>query len=279
MIQDIGNSRFDNSFKNLPAKDDDYVFIFEGTGRRDDKALIKADNIIEVPRVNELAVDRDALIYLFSIDTTSFYLCMSYCGMLPGGYSFNPIRTFRRNNPGEICFAGMTAYHLFTWYRDNTHCGRCGEMVVHEKNIRALYCPACGNLIFPKICPAVIVGLKHGNRLLMSVYANREYKGRALLAGFCEIGETPEETVRREVFEEVGLRVKNIKYFGSQPWGFDSNLLLGYYADLDGDENITLDEEELAKARFYEREEIEYEPLRISLTATMIEAFRNGEVQ
>ena len=80
-------------------------------------------------------------------------------------------------------------------------------------------CPHCGNLIFPKIAPAVIIGLIHEDSILISTYADRPYKGRALLAGFCEIGETPEQTVVREVQEEVGLRVKNIRYFDSQPWG------------------------------------------------------------
>ena len=137
-------------------------------------------------------------------------------------------------------------------------------------------CPSCGNMIFPKICPAVIIGLRDGDRLMMSRYANREYKGRALLAGFCEVGETPEETVVREVMEEVGLKATNVTYFGSQPWGIDCNLLLGYYADVSGDVDVTIDKEELAAASFVKREDIEPEPITESLTATMIEEFRCG---
>ena len=85
-------------------------------------------------------------------------------------------------------------------------------------------------MIFPKIAPAVIVALTHGNKILLTKYAaTRDYKKYALIAGFVEIGETVEETVEREVMEEVGLKVKNLRYYKSQPWGYDSNVLMGYF--------------------------------------------------
>ena len=110
----------------------------------------------------------------------------------------------------------------------------------------------------------------------MTKYAGREYKRYALIAGFTEIGETAEETVHREVMEEVGLKVKNIRYYKSQPWGFDSNLLLGYYCEVDGGTSITMDETELATARFVKRDKIEEDKNLLSLTATMIDRFRKG---
>jgi len=131
---------------------------------------------------------------------------------------------------------------------------------------------------FPKICPAVIVGVTDGNRILMSKYAGRSYKKYALLAGFTEIGETVEETVAREGMEEVGLKVKNIRYYKSQPWAFSDTLLMGFYCDLDGDAEVTLDEEELALAEWFERDEIPVEPSRDSLTNEMIIKFKQGEV-
>ena len=143
---------------------------------------------------------------------------------------------------------------------------------------RMMYCENCHNMEFPKICPAVIIGVTDKNRLLMSKYAGRTYKKYALLAGFTEIGETPEETVAREVMEEVGLKVKNIRYYKSQPWSFTDTLLLGFYCDLDGADEITLDREELALAEWFEREEIPVEPSRDSLTNEMIMKFKNNEV-
>ena len=112
----------------------------------------------------------------------------------------------------------------------------------------------------------------------MSKYAGRSYKKYALLAGFTEIGETVEETVAREVMEEVGLKVKNIRYYKSQPWAFSDTLLMGFYCYLDGDAEVTLDEEELALAEWFERDEIPVEPSRDSLTNEMIIKFKQGEV-
>ena len=131
---------------------------------------------------------------------------------------------------------------------------------------------------YPKICPAVIIGVTDGNRILMSKYAGRAYKKYALLAGFTEIGETVEETVQREVMEEVGLKVKNIRYYKSQPWSFSDTLLMGFYCDLDGSGSITLDREELAMAEWFEREEIPEVTSHESLTNEMIMRFKNGEV-
>ena len=130
---------------------------------------------------------------------------------------------------------------------------------------------------FPKICPAVIIAVTHGNKILMSKYAGREYKKYALLAGFNETGESIEETVRREVMEEVGLKVKNLRYYKSQPWSFSGSLLAGFYCDVDGDPSITLDREELSVAEWFDRASLPETPNLISLTGEMIECFRQGK--
>ena len=176
--------------------------------------------------------------------------------------------------PREIRLVGSTAYHLYVWYRDNQFCGRCGHPVLHSQAERALICPDCGNMIFPKIAPAVIIGVTYGDKLLMSRYAGREYKGHALLAGFCEIGETAEETVAREVYEEAKIHVKNIRFYKDQPWGFESDLLLGYYCELDGDPTLTIDEDELAVAKWIARDDINDEAEDMSLTNEMIIYFK-----
>ena len=121
---------------------------------------------------------------------------------------------------------------------------------MRDQSRMTLRCPECGNLIYPKIAPAVIVGVTDGTRIVMTRYAGREYKGTALIAGFCEIGETAEDTVRREVMEEVGLRVHNLQYFMSQSWPFPHSLMIAFTADyLDGE--IRLDENEIAEARWF----------------------------
>lgn len=140
-----------------------------------------------------------------------------------------------------------------------------------------LQCPRCQNQVFPKIAPAVIVGVTDGRKILMTKYANREYKRYALIAGFTEIGETAEETVKREVEEEVGLHVKNIRYYKSQPWGFDSNLLLGYFCELEEHEAIHLDKNELSTAEWIDYADIPDDPEGLSLTREMMVFFREEQ--
>ena len=139
-----------------------------------------------------------------------------------------------------------------------------------------MVCPACANTVYPRINPAVIVGVTDGDRLAMTRYAGRAYKGSALVAGFVEVGESPEDCVRREVAEELGLSVANIRYAGSQPWGMADDLLLGYFCDVVGPTEIELDEDELASAEWVARANIEPPPNTRTLTYHMIELFRTG---
>ena len=142
---------------------------------------------------------------------------------------------------------------------------------------RMLYCESCHNMEFPKICPAVIIGVTDGDKILMSKYAGRTYKKYALLAGFTEIGETLEETVQREVMEEVGLKVKNIRYYKSQPWSFSGTLLFGFFCDVDGDDTLTVDHEELSVAQWFDRDKIICQDTGSSLTNEMMMVFAAGK--
>ncbi|MBO5999869.1 MAG: NAD(+) diphosphatase [Lachnospiraceae bacterium] len=197
--------------------------------------------------------------------------------ILPG-YGFENLRILRNPGPKRECFAAETGYHLALWYKNNRYCGRCASKTQPSKTERALVCPDCGNTVYPRISPAVIVGVTRGDKLLMSRYAGREFADFALIAGFCEIGETVEQTVQREVMEEVGLKVSNIRYYKSQPWGFDGGLLMGFYCDADGPDEIRVDKNELSEAAFYDRESIVGQRVNdISLTSEMMLCFRDGK--
>ena len=139
-------------------------------------------------------------------------------------------------------------------------------------------CPACGNMIFPRINPAVIIALTDGDNLMLATHAALTYKRYGLIAGFIEIGETAEEAVAREVMEEIGLKVKNIRYYKSQPWGVAGNLSIGYFCDLDGDNSVTIDKTELATAEWHHRNKIPPEAADdgISMTREMIRIFSEG---
>ena len=113
----------------------------------------------------------------------------------------------RRTFPERERFAGVSAYHLYTWYENNHFCGKCGKELLRNENERKLQCPECGNEVFPRINPAVIVAVSHGDELILTNYAGREYKKYALIAGFAEFGETIEQTVQREVMEEPAMGI------------------------------------------------------------------------
>ncbi|MBQ7628033.1 MAG: NUDIX domain-containing protein [Clostridiales bacterium] len=134
----------------------------------------------------------------------------------------------------------------------------------------------CGNVIYPKIAPAVIVGVTNGDRLLVTKYRTG-YNHFALVAGFTEIGETLEQTVAREVMEETGLKVTNIRYYKSQPWGIAGDLLAGFYCDVQGDDTIKMDEGELKVAEWRTRSDIELQPGQFSLTNEMMMLFKEGK--
>ena len=276
MIQDISPSVFHNQYMDLVPEDDDIVLAFNGR-----YILLHEDGErFCCPKVSDLLAaggNKDDLQYLFAVDDNRFFLYRPTKELLLDGYSYDSLTFLRKAEPRSMAFAGETAYHLYVWYRDNKFCGRCGAQTEHAAEMRALKCPHCGNIIFPKIAPAIIVGITDGDKIVITRYAGREYKGMSLVAGFCEIGETAEDTIRREAMEEVGLKVKNIRYYKSQPWGFDQNLLIGYFCEVDGSRKIVREEDELAVAEWVSREDITDEMGKTSMTAEMIEYFRvNG---
>lgn len=277
MIQDIDPEKIDMTFKRRNAVDEDIVVAMKGG-----KVLMRdTPDGARLPRfaefVNACPGAADRLAHLFAISDTGFHYC-EIGADIPEGYELKEVMTFRNYQPGWQAFGGVTACHIGQWYAANKFCGSCGSPMEHKEDERAMRCPRCSALVYPRISPAVIVGVMDGDRILLTRYANRPNSQlTALIAGFMEIGETLEDTVRREVMEEVGLRVKNIRYYKSQPWSFSGSVLVGFYADLDGSPEIMLDTAELQEARWFERGELPHNENPPSLTATMVEAFRRGE--
>lgn len=281
MIQEIGDRIFDNHYRpDIRMREEDELFLFdEKSGEIGMKE--SEDGSLEIPKAGDAGLREEDCVYLFSIDDTRFFMPKSECSVtLPKGYEYRSSRILRKGKPKDLCFAAMTAGHLNAWYKNNRMCGRCGTRTEYGEKERLMRCPKCGNLIFPRINPAVTVAVIHEDKLLVSRYNGRKQTNLyALIAGFVEIGESAEECVAREVMEEVGLKVKNIRYYGSQPWGFAGNLQIGYTAEVDGDDHIVLDREELETAFFISREELQMNPVRPALTQEMIEAFRLGKIR
>ncbi|NLL93171.1 MAG: NAD(+) diphosphatase [Clostridiales bacterium] len=272
MIQDI-DGIFKNEYENVEVTGDDYVIVT--TGR--EVLSCYENNIVTFPQFKEIG-HYNQIHYLFKIDN-SRYFGVSNASGYPIKYRFNSVEIFREALPRNARFAGITGFGLCSWYDKNHYCGRCGSVMFHDDRERMMKCCECGNMSYPTISPAIIVGVIDGDKILMTKYAGRDYKKYALIAGFNEIGETLEKTVEREVMEEVGIKVKNIRYYKSQPWAFTGTILVGFFADLDGDGTITLDENELAEGVWYKRSDIGDEFADdITLTREMIIAFKNNEI-
>ena len=216
--------------------------------------------------------------YLFSVDDTAFFVCEGDLFPSGDGIEWRDSNVLRRNQMTKwMAFAGVTAFHLIKWYRNNRFCGVCGHEMVHSDTERMVKCPECGNMVYPRISPAIILAVYDGDRLLMTKYAGRAYANYALIAGFTEIGETLEETASREAFEETGIHIKNIRYFKNQPWGFSDSILVGFYAELDGDPTVTLQENELSEAKWIPRDEINVNFEDFSLTNDMVYHFKMND--
>lgn len=282
MLQDIRYGRLENEFKNAAPKEEDLaVCIRQGCIllTRDEEGHLRFPTCAMAARWAEdwTPWGEEQLRYVFRMEDENYFLWMGEAGDCPEeAYHYESARQLRELESKDACFAAMTAWHLYQWYRNNRYCGRCASPTVHDTQERMVRCPQCGNLIFPRISPAVIVAVTDGDRLLLSKYAGRAYTRYALLAGYTEIGETMEQTVHREVMEEVGLRVRNIRYYKSQPWGVDGNVLMGFYCDLDGDDTIHIDEQELALAEWHHRDALPAQDDGISLTREMIRIFSEG---
>lgn len=275
MIQDIFPAVFDNHFENREPDADSRICFFNAKGEF--LALCSEDHYeVCFPGYGEFPADTPA-IYLFSIDRQAFFLIRE-TEKIPEGYEFYSLHVIRDlfKSSHKGAFAAYSAFHLWKWYSTSRFCGACGAPTEPDTAERAMVCPVCRNRIYPRINPAVIIGVTNGDRILITRY-RKGFAHNALVAGFVEFGETLEETVRREVMEESGLKVKNIRYYKSQPWGIALDLLAGFYCDVDGDDTITMDSGELKYAEWVKREDIVLQPSDYSLTNEMMKRFKDGE--
>ena len=272
MVQDISPHVFRNEFTNIPPAEGDFALSFGPDG-----LLMDPSVGIRLPTVAEArALGAEGLQFLFTEDNSRFYLSDN---TLPAGrgYVYVDSRAFRGMGPQAVLYACGVGESLFRWYRSNRFCGGCGTEMGRSERERSLICPACGHTVYPKICPAIIAAVCDGDRLLLTMSAGRGVSSHALVAGFAEIGESIEDTVRREVMEEVGLRLGELRFYKSQPWVFTDTLLMGFYARLDGPDTVRLQEDELSLAQWFSRDALPGDHSAISLTGEMIEVFRAGQ--
>jgi NAD+ diphosphatase len=166
------------------------------------------------------------------------------------------------------------AVQIVAWDRTHRFCGRCGQPTEPAPDERARRCPGCGLAVHPRLAPAVIVLVEHPDgRVLLARNQNFPEAFYSCLAGFVEPGETLEETVRREVREEVGIEVRDLLYFGSQPWPFPHSLMIGFTAQFESGE-LRPDGQEIAEAAWFSSTELPRLPGEMSIARALIEAWR-----
>jgi len=174
--------------------------------------------------------------------------------------------------PDAVFAAYGRALQMLSWERDHKFCGRCSATTAPTDGGKALACTACGHSAYPRLNPCVIVAVGKGEQLLLATAAGRATGFHSTLAGFIEPGESAEQAVTREVQEEVGIGVTNVRYFTSQPWPFPSQLMLGFFADYaEGD--IVIDPLEIAHADWYGRNDLPTIPPPQSIAGQLIQRF------
>jgi len=198
---------------------------------------------------------------------------------VPASFEWMDLRGLLGAIGEELFWIAGRANHLLDWDRSHRFCGQCGHPTEDKSDERAKRCPACGLVNYPRLSPAVIVAVIKGDRILLA--RNKRFRGPfySVLAGFVEPGETLEACVRREIYEEVGLDVKNIRYFGSQPWPFPNSLMVGFVADYAAG-NIVVDNLELMEADWFSAGSLPVLPSKISIARQLIDWFvktQNGE--
>lgn len=190
----------------------------------------------------------------------------------PASMSFFSLRQLFGQIPEDLFILVGKAYQIMHWDRTHQYCSQCGTQTENKSDERAKRCPSCGFVIYPRISPAIIVAITQGNKILLAKGSRFKAGFYSVLAGFVEPGETFEECVQREVAEEVGIKVKNIKYFGSQPWPFPDSLMVGFTAEYASGE-LKIDKEEILDALWFTADQLPLIPSSGSIARNLIDWF------
>jgi NAD+ diphosphatase len=220
-----------------------------------------------------LQISPSRRLYLGSLDGQPCYAgVLEPGGPLDSNFKLNHLRALFGLIPDTIIWVAGRANQLLYWRLTHRYCGKCGHETNDKAGERAKRCPRCQHVNYPRLSPAVIVAILKDNRILLA--RNRKYKTPfySVLAGFVEPGESLEECVKREVKEEVGIRVKNVRYFGSQPWPFPDSLMIAFVADYAAGE-IVVDGSEIIDAAWFSKDKLPKIPPKISIARQLIDWF------
>lgn len=251
--------------------DKSYLLIFN-----DNKLLVKIkEDMAAIPHLNELIdveLEYSKAIHFGILNGYDCYFAETFDNTLPKDYSFIELRQLGFVLGEETFLLSSRALHLLRWLKNNKYCSKCGTPVEIKQDENAVICPECGFVTYPRISPAIIVAVVKDGQLLLAHNSRFKNGMYSVIAGFVEPGETFEGCVEREVKEEVGIKIKNIKYFGSQPWPFPDSLMVGFTAEY-AEGEIKVDENEIDAADWFKVEQIPKIPTSGSIARKLIEWF------
>ncbi|MEZ5359525.1 MAG: NAD(+) diphosphatase [Candidatus Zixiibacteriota bacterium] len=240
-------------------------FLFTGY----DLIITDANKLIE--DASQFGNDLNDIIHFGNLDGRPCYVG-EFAGEIPAGYKTEHLRTTYHVLGAELFAVARHAFHIGYWHKTSKFCGICGASTeIHPKE-NAKICPVCKHMLFPRISPAVIVAVVRGNKILLARAKKFTRPIYSTLAGFVEMGENLEQCIHREIMEEVGITVKNIRYFGSQPWPFPNSLMIGFTAEHAGGE-IELDENEMLEAGWFDKDHLPPGPDKMSIAYRLITWF------
>lgn len=275
MFQDIEPHEFNGTFISYKEmNNNDYFLIF-----KDNRILLKKEeDSWTLPSAIDLELNdvQKEAIYLFSIDQRACFLIRHSVNISPG-FSFEDMLSVRNLASKDIVWVSSVGYHLYTWYQANQFCGKCGSKTTSKSDERALVCNSCNSTIYPRISPAIIVAITCKDKILLAKGKHYKRNFYSLVAGYVDIGESLEKTLAREVKEEVGIDVKNIRYYKSQPWPFSGSLMIGFFAEADDQQPIKIDEKEIAEAGWFQKDALPPHSTAFSIAGELIEVFKNKE--
>lgn len=228
------------------------------------------DHIPYSKEIGGLRSTMSEIMYLGQIDGKDAYAVSLSSGVELQGYRYVGLRKIYGGIDDDLYWLANRAFHLLGWRKKNKFCGCCGSEMSESKDEVAMNCGNCGNIVYPRISPAIIVAITKGEQILLAHAARFVGNMYSVLAGFVEPGETLEECVKREVMEEVGISVKNVRYFASQPWPYPDSLMIGFTAEYESGE-IHIDDKEITDANWYTRDNLPELPMRVSVARKLID--------
>lgn len=241
------------------------------------KGLLIRENLIFVDRSNDLPDLQDVMsndLLVAEDDDIQYVTREVPSDYILTGYTAIHLRQLLTKWSSTEFERASRAIQLLLWQRNHRFCSHCGEKTVRHAHEFAMVCPACDYIQYPRLQPCVIVAITRQDTSTPSILLARSPRFPipmfSLIAGFVEVGETLESAVAREVKEEVGIDIKNIRYMSSQPWPFPTNLMIGFQAEYAGGE-LVLQEDEIAEAEFYPFDQLPLIPPMGSIANWMIE--------